>query len=168
MYFSMVHSMNETWCMCGRDKVERRDNAAQSTLREHGHRSPVLRAGPCERHCARSDTATRTLTKPMALLFSRKHWRQRSRPYLRMRPAWCAQRRLGACVSDARWQHTRAHHWREPLPYLRGRENQTASCVILSRGAAWRSGEACVGVSGRTARRMLAARTFVDEDVSEF
>ena len=23
------------------------------------------------------------------------------------------------------------HHWREPLPYLRGRENQTASCVIL-------------------------------------
>ena len=24
------------------------------------------------------------------------------------------------------------HHWREPLPYLRGRENQTASWVILS------------------------------------
>jgi hypothetical protein len=25
------------------------------------------------------------------------------------------------------------HHWREPFPYLRGRENQTESCVILKR-----------------------------------
>ena len=25
------------------------------------------------------------------------------------------------------------HHWREPLPYLRGRENQTASWVILAK-----------------------------------
>jgi len=53
----------------------------------------------------------RFFTNPMAADFSRKHWRHKSRPYLRKRPAWCAQRR----------------HWRDPFPYLRGRENQTAS-----------------------------------------
>ena len=40
----------------------------------------------------------RTLLKPMAADFSRKHWRQRSRPYLRMRPAWWAHRRLKRLV----------------------------------------------------------------------
>ena len=29
-----------------------------------------------------------------------------------------------------RWDEC-THHWREPFPYLRGRENQTASWVIL-------------------------------------
>jgi len=24
-----------------------------------------------------------------------------------------------------------SHHWREPFPYFRGRENQTASCVMV-------------------------------------
>jgi hypothetical protein len=82
----------------------------------------------------------RTLAKPILSAFSRKHWRQRSRPYLRIRPAWCAQRRLGKyMLSICRPNDgvVATYHWREPLPNLRGRENQTESWVILvnARGA---------------------------------
>lgn len=80
----------------------------------------------------------------MAADFSRKHCRQRSSPYLRIRPAWWEQRRLKWCINQrgphpnvpgvVEWT-TATHHWRLPLPYFLGRENQTASWVIL--GCLW-------------------------------
>jgi hypothetical protein len=35
----------------------------------------------------------------------------------------------------------RTHHWREPLPYFLGRENQTASWVILRVGGICAQGQ---------------------------
>ncbi len=46
------------------------------------------------RRSERLTDAPRTLMKPMSLARSRKHWRQMSRPYLRMRPQWLAHTRL--------------------------------------------------------------------------
>jgi len=59
----------------------------------------------------------RTLTKPMAADFSRKHWRQRSRPYLRMRPAWCAQRRLVRDKCDPQVRGTQDKHTTDGYPF---------------------------------------------------
>lgn len=56
------------------------------------------------------------LLKPMSLAFSLKHWRQMFKPYFLIKPVWEEQTR----------------HWREPLPYLLGWENQTFSWAILS------------------------------------
>jgi hypothetical protein len=97
--------------------------------------SPVLGKG-MERistHSLDWINRNQTFTKPIAADFSRKHWRQRSRPYFRMRPAWCAQRRLvPKIVKTLRFTlNGVAHHWRLPFPYFRGRENQTASWVIF-------------------------------------
>ena len=41
-------------------------------------------------------TTTQTVMKPISLDFSRKHWRQTLRPYLRIRPPWLEQTRLFA------------------------------------------------------------------------
>jgi hypothetical protein len=68
----------------------------------------------------------------MASDFSRKHWRQRSRPYLRIKPALCEQTRLQrkSAISETKQMQVttsrRTHHERLPLPYVRGREYQTA------------------------------------------
>ena len=75
-----------------------------------------------------------TFTKPMAADFSRKHCRQRSRPYLRMRPAWCAHNRLGIVSTGMDILIITTYHWRLPFPNFLGRENQTASCVIFYEG----------------------------------
>ena len=79
--------------------------------------------------------SNRTLTNPMAAAFSRKHWRQISIPYLRIIPPWLAQTRLLIQRNAIRWRLNKTwkshYHWREPFPNFRGRENQTASCVIF-------------------------------------
>jgi hypothetical protein len=56
---------------------------------------PVL-VGTVSRSCPDSapEACALTLMKPISWLFSLKHWRQRLRPYLRMRPAGCVQTRL--------------------------------------------------------------------------
>ena len=43
-----------------------------------------------------------TLTKPMSLAYSRKHWRQMFRPYLRIKPQWLAQMRLHGHTASTR------------------------------------------------------------------
>ena len=69
-----------------------------------------------------------TLTKPMSLAYSRKHWRQMFRPYLRIKPQWFAQMRLRGHTASAR----RAEH---PVAREAGREAVRVPTLLCSSSA---------------------------------
>lgn len=63
---------------------------------EKGVRAPSYLRPLCDKQqlAAMQLVGVSTLTKPMSLAYSRKHWRQMFRPYLRIKPQWLAQMRL--------------------------------------------------------------------------